>query len=41
MENDLTLAALRMALADRTSGRGWCIIRTAVRNTPAMTTPIC
>ena len=35
MEDDLTLTALRMALAAGASGPAWCTIPTAARSTPA------
>ena len=40
MEDDLTLAALRMALDSGTSSQGWSIIPTADRSMPATITPI-
>ena len=41
LEDELTLAALRMALHAGSSNRGWSITPIAARSTPATTTPIC
>ena len=41
LEDELTLAALRMASHAGWSNRGWSITPIAVRSMPAATTPIC
>ena len=41
LEDELTLAALQMAIARRVVQPGWSITPIAVRSMPATTTPIC
>ena len=41
LEDELTIAALRMALENRSPAPVWCIIPTAASSTLPATTPVC